>query len=58
MVLAQQKPWPGRAGLWGAGDQHPMVSRWGRDQEPHVGLKWGPGPWAGWGEALAGGRDQ
>lgn len=47
MGPAQQGPWPIRAGLWVAGDQHPTMSL---GQGPTA--KWGPGPWAGWGEAV------
>ena len=37
-------PWPGRAGLWGAGDQ-PCCGIAGAGTDWPEGLKWGPAPW-------------
>lgn len=43
----------GRAGEGGSWRPALVGNHWGRDWWPR-GLKWGPGPWAGWGEALGG----
>lgn len=45
-------PWPGKAVLWGAGDQH-----WDRDRRP-CRLKWEPVPLAGWGRLQRAGQLQ
>jgi len=50
---AQQGPWPGRAGLWGAGDR-PCCGIAGAGADGPRGLTWGPGAWAGWGEPRGG----
>jgi len=44
--LARQDPWPGRAGLWGAGDQ-PCCGVTGAGADGPGGLEWGPGLRAG-----------
>jgi len=49
--------WLSRAGLWGAGDQ-PCWGISGAEADSPVGLKWGPGTWAGrWEPQEMQGRD-
>ncbi|KAK4823432.1 hypothetical protein QYF61_002118 [Mycteria americana] len=51
---AQQGPWLGKGGPWGAGDRH-CCNVSGAGTDGHGGLKWGPGLWAGcWQQGLQG----
>jgi len=47
---ARRGPWPGRAGLWGAGER-PCCSVAGAGADGPGGLRRGPVPGTGWGES-------